>query len=377
MQKNIAPDTLSQAMAEPSRRALLEQLRLGQKSVGELVRATQLKQPNVSNHLAKMREQGLVRAERIGRQVYYALATPYADVMMRLHEATTDPMALLAASAPAPSEFPAASLTGDGPGKHLAASPHEPASYASHTMDISRDETTRALVEWQRAYFDCVLAGQEARAAALVNAMLARRVEMGTIYTEVFQKSLNQVGDLFLRGETDEAHEHLASAITEQMMTRVAHFYAPVARSTYRALLGCVQGNWHTLGLRMLSDGLKGLGWETLFLGANVPTASFVTMAASMSPDLVIISCAMADQWPDARTLLESLDDLRRRAPEAYFQIVAGGHYLRVRPEAASEAPFDFTAHDLPEFLEAASARFPAPRSPHIGKLTLNDAPAS
>ena len=45
----------------------MEHLRVGRKSVSELVHLTHLKQPNVSNHLAKMREQGLVRAERSGR----------------------------------------------------------------------------------------------------------------------------------------------------------------------------------------------------------------------------------------------------------------------------------------------------------------------
>ena len=84
------PDVLSQALAEPSRRAILESLRFGQKSVTELVVATRLKQPNVSNHLAKMRVQNIVRAERIGRQVYYSIAMPVADLLLRLHELSGD-----------------------------------------------------------------------------------------------------------------------------------------------------------------------------------------------------------------------------------------------------------------------------------------------
>ncbi len=69
MRQHNDPDVLSQAIAEPSRRALLENLRFGAKTVTQLVDATALKQPNVSNHLAKMKQQGIVRSERIGRQV--------------------------------------------------------------------------------------------------------------------------------------------------------------------------------------------------------------------------------------------------------------------------------------------------------------------
>ncbi|MCS6777355.1 MAG: metalloregulator ArsR/SmtB family transcription factor, partial [Chloroherpetonaceae bacterium] len=84
-------DTLARALAEPTRRAILENLRLGKKTVTELVRATRRKQPNLSNHLARMREQGLVSAERRGRQVYYSLNTPYADVLLGLFETAALP----------------------------------------------------------------------------------------------------------------------------------------------------------------------------------------------------------------------------------------------------------------------------------------------
>src|SRR5262249_41955731 len=88
MMRPYHPDALSHALAEPSRRMILETLRFAPKTVSELVQATHLKQPNVSNHLAKMREHGIVRAERSGRHVYYSIAMPVADLLLRLHEFT-------------------------------------------------------------------------------------------------------------------------------------------------------------------------------------------------------------------------------------------------------------------------------------------------
>jgi len=64
---------VTQALADPLRLALLRQLMAGPAAVSELVSLTGATQPNVSNHLALLRERGLVRATRAGRQSVYEL----------------------------------------------------------------------------------------------------------------------------------------------------------------------------------------------------------------------------------------------------------------------------------------------------------------
>jgi DNA-binding transcriptional ArsR family regulator len=61
------------ALADPLRLALLQALMAGPATVSELVAQTGASQPNVSNHLALLRERGLVRASRQGRQSIYVL----------------------------------------------------------------------------------------------------------------------------------------------------------------------------------------------------------------------------------------------------------------------------------------------------------------
>lgn len=65
---------LFRGFADPSRLSIIEALRSGAKSVGDLVDATGLSQPNTSNHLACLLDCGLVVRERRGRFVYYCLA---------------------------------------------------------------------------------------------------------------------------------------------------------------------------------------------------------------------------------------------------------------------------------------------------------------
>lgn len=64
------------AVAEPQRRAILELLAPDERPVGELVDALGLAQPSVSKHLRVLRDVGLVRVRRDGRQMLYRTNAP-------------------------------------------------------------------------------------------------------------------------------------------------------------------------------------------------------------------------------------------------------------------------------------------------------------
>ena len=61
------------AVAEPRRREILDLLATGERAVNELVDALALTQPQVSKHLRVLREVGLVRDRRAGKQRLYGL----------------------------------------------------------------------------------------------------------------------------------------------------------------------------------------------------------------------------------------------------------------------------------------------------------------
>lgn len=69
------------AVAEPNRRRILDLLRSGERSVGELVDRIGLSQPGISKHLRVLREAGLVGARADGKQRLYTLhAEPLAEL---------------------------------------------------------------------------------------------------------------------------------------------------------------------------------------------------------------------------------------------------------------------------------------------------------
>jgi DNA-binding transcriptional ArsR family regulator len=67
---------LCQVLADPVRQELLHLIGAGERTVGELVEATGLRQANVSQHLAMMRQRTIVTTRRAGTTIHYALAYP-------------------------------------------------------------------------------------------------------------------------------------------------------------------------------------------------------------------------------------------------------------------------------------------------------------
>jgi len=78
---------LFRGFSDASRLAILESLRDGALSVGEIVEATGLTQSNASNHLACLLGCGLVAREQRGRYVYYRLSDPRVVELLELGDA--------------------------------------------------------------------------------------------------------------------------------------------------------------------------------------------------------------------------------------------------------------------------------------------------
>lgn len=285
------------------------ELRSGARSVSELVDATGLKQPNVSNHLAKLRNRGLVKASKIGRQVYYSLAAPEVE----------------------------AALIGF---EHQA----EEGNQSNASLD-----------ELCKQYARFAVSGNEAACTKIIDQLIRQSVPLVRIYQQVLAEAMQFVGKWYEVEAIDVGQEHLASAITERMMARVVHFAPPARSIANTAIVGCVAGNWHSLGARMISDFMRIAGWNTLFLGPNVPDASFLTAIKEHQPKLVLFSVAFEDDLPVATSLIRSINDYRKDRPG--FIIGVGGRLASIVPEEFIRAGADFTAPNLMVFSEEVLPR--------------------
>jgi DNA-binding transcriptional ArsR family regulator len=71
MENAAVTDRIFHALADPSRRAIFESLTGGEAAVKDLTARFAISQPAISQHLATLKEAGLVDGRREGRCVYY------------------------------------------------------------------------------------------------------------------------------------------------------------------------------------------------------------------------------------------------------------------------------------------------------------------
>jgi DNA-binding transcriptional ArsR family regulator len=81
MPRPAATEDVFRAVADPTRRAILDRLRSGRVPVNDLAAGFKMSRPAVSKHLRVLREANLVRERRDGRQRLYQMnPMPLRDI---------------------------------------------------------------------------------------------------------------------------------------------------------------------------------------------------------------------------------------------------------------------------------------------------------
>lgn len=78
---------ICKVLTDPKRLMIIDALRAGERSVGELAERVGMRLPNASQHLAVLRRAGLIDARREATTVYYRLAEPrIVDACDQIHD---------------------------------------------------------------------------------------------------------------------------------------------------------------------------------------------------------------------------------------------------------------------------------------------------
>jgi DNA-binding transcriptional ArsR family regulator len=81
------PDAVFDALADPTRRRIVERLGRSPASAGEVAARLPVTRQAVVKHLATLEEAGLVRGEREGRRVIYSLTPgPFTEAARWMHD---------------------------------------------------------------------------------------------------------------------------------------------------------------------------------------------------------------------------------------------------------------------------------------------------
>jgi MerR family transcriptional regulator, light-induced transcriptional regulator len=175
-------------------------------------------------------------------------------------------------------------------------------------------------------YLAALLLGDRPGCSSIVQDSSSAGAEVKDLYLNLFQRSLYQVGDLWEQHRISVAVEHLATAITERVMTIVQPKVFSGAVRERSIIVACVADEYHQLGGRMVADLAELHGWRGFFLGANTPLEGLLQMIDQQKPDLVGLSLSV---YCNLAGLVQALDAVSGTFPG--LPVLVGGQALRPR----------------------------------------------
>lgn len=191
----------------------------------------------------------------------------------------------------------------------------------------------RRRAPWAERLEARLVAGDTRGSWGVVEAALAAGSDLDEIYLDVIAPALTSIGARWEQGELDVAVEHRASGIAMRLLGRLGPRFGRRGRTRGTVVLGAPVGERHNLPLAMLSDLVRGAGWEVFDLGADLPPDSFVRVALGVSRLVAVgvsvtTEAALGAAADTVAVLREALGD---RVP-----ILLGGRAVRDDAHAAS-----------------------------------------
>ena len=150
------------------------------------------------------------------------------------------------------------------------------------------------LAEAARLYLQALLDGKRQEAMRLVNGLLDRGTGIKEVYRYIFQPVQYEVGRLWHTGEIQVAEEHYCTAATQAVISSLyPRWMGEEAPKGKRLVAACVGSELHEIGIRMVTDMFEMEGWDTYYLGANVPDRSLIQAIKDYKADVVAVSATM------------------------------------------------------------------------------------
>jgi methanogenic corrinoid protein MtbC1 len=152
------------------------------------------------------------------------------------------------------------------------------------TIGVGSGRTAR---DHLRGLLDAVLAGETSEIGLRLDQAFAL-LGVDETLEAVVRPLLESVGAAWARGELTVADEHLVS---ETVRSRLGHLLGdPGGGVRGTAVLLCVPGERHELGLMMATIALRRDGWKVAYLGADAPLADALALAESLSARVLGLS---------------------------------------------------------------------------------------
>jgi methanogenic corrinoid protein MtbC1 len=189
---------------------------------------------------------------------------------------------------------------------------------------------------------------EQAANSALDRFFSAYTVE--TVLQDVILPYLHRLGDRWAAGEVSVAQEHFASNLLRGRLLGLAQGWGQGQGPL--AILACVPGEHHELGLLVFGVALRRRGWRITYLGTDSPIGAVADTARSLTPAVVVLLSINPDNFLDHA---HEINELANQVPV----MIAG---TGATPQVARHTQTRLLDQDPVSAAETIDRNHPAPR---------------
>jgi methanogenic corrinoid protein MtbC1 len=196
----------------------------------------------------------------------------------------------------------------------------------------------------RRKFVEAILEGERRKAAEIAFQVYREGYPIQSVYLEVFQAALYEVGEMWESNWITVAEEHMATSVVQSILPIFYRLLPPAEIARGRAVLTGVQHELHGIGAHMVADMLESDGWDVRFLGADTPPEGVLKVVERHQAAVLGISCTTLMNIP---YVVHLSDAVRRHFGESRPHIVVGGGTFRANPGMWREIGADGFAADF------------------------------
>lgn len=182
---------------------------------------------------------------------------------------------------------------------------NDPLSYDHTTsdpiLDLRNINQISSLSDLEAEWVEACLSYNENHADQVLSLAFAQ-FPMEIVCSDFIHPALGKIGQYWYEGTATVHQEHYASELaTRKLQTLISSAPNPILDK--RIIIGCPEGEMHTISSLMLSLIIKYRGYEVTYLGGNTPLNQFLDAVQSINPALVLMS---ASRLSSAASLLRN-----------------------------------------------------------------------
>ncbi|MBS2967725.1 B12-binding domain-containing protein [Metabacillus sp. KIGAM252] len=159
----------------------------------------------------------------------------------------------------------------------------------------------------------CLLEGDHEASWEIIKIHISEGASALDLFEGLITRAMQHVGVLWENNEITVADEHLATSTCDYILSKYQYYMRenkPEPEAHKKAMFLCVQDEDHYIGLKMVHILFEENGWQTKFMGPNLPLEFALSAAEKWKPEVIGLSFSLnyrAGQLKEYISRLESI----------------------------------------------------------------------